>query len=153
MMPQEVEIPAQFGGSWESFCQQWGCPAGALGYSPKEISRGLSTLARLWPEKVGQIVGKWRGPSPAASAIETGLLLEACQAVRYFPRVLGRLKLRERAAYSEIVIVAALRRLGYDPEFEAPAGGSPDARCIVDGVPISFEVYTPNQSYASQQQH
>jgi hypothetical protein len=154
MMAPKIEIPTEFGGSWEAFCEDWGCPDGALAYSPGEISRGLSTLKRLWPERVAQIVGKpGRGTSCAASAIERGLLLAACEDVRYFAGMLARLKSGQRAAYSELVVVAALRRLGYDPEFEAPAGGSPDARCVVEGVPIFFEVYTPDQSYASGQKH
>jgi hypothetical protein len=152
-MADEIEIPIEFGESWEGFCREWKCPPGSLGYSPKEVTRGLSTLKRLWPEKVAKMLGQGRGYFAAASAIDTGLVLEACEPVRYFRGVLRRLKSGQRAADSELVLVAALRRLGYEPEFEAPAGGSPDAKCVVDGVPVSFEVYTPNRSHSSQQQH
>jgi len=46
--------------------------------------------------------------------------------------------------------VAALRRLGYATQCAARVGDSvPDAHCIIDGAPVSFEVYAPDQSDAS----
>ncbi len=58
-----------------------------------------------------------------------------------------------RSAYSELVLVAALRRLGYATQCAARVGDSvPDAHCIIDGAPVSFEVYAPDQSDASRVQ-
>lgn len=151
-MTISTEIPPEFGGSWPAFCREW-CPEGALAYSQPEVCLGLSTLMRLWPQEVARVVGESaRGALPAASTIDTGLLLAACEPARYFSRVLDRLKSHQRSAYSELVLVAALRRLSYDPQFESPTGGTPDAQCVVDGVPIAFEVYAPDPSHASKEQ-
>jgi hypothetical protein len=146
------EIPPEFGGSWAAFCEQRGCPDGALAYSPAEVSRALSAIKRLWPEKFAQIVNQTaQGTSTVVPQIETGLLLAACETARYFRGMLERLKSGQRSAYSELVLVAALRRLGYDPQFEGPGGGQPDAECLVGSVPISFELYAPGRSYVSQE--
>jgi hypothetical protein len=149
-MGDEMEIPQEFGGSWEAFRRDW-CLDVAIAYSEAEASRGLSTLKRLWPGAVARIVGKTeRGASLSASAIAKGLLFETCEAAKYFRGVLKRLKSGERSAYSELVLVAALCRLGYATQCAARVGGSvPDAHCIIDGVPVSFEVYAPDQSDAS----
>jgi hypothetical protein len=153
-MDDEIAIPKEFGGSLAGFCRDW-CLGSAIAYSAAEISRGLTTLKRLWPEEVARIVNQTgRGTSLSVSAIDDGILLENCENAKYFRGVLDRLKSSgQRSAYSELVLVSALRRLGYAPQFEAPVGDSvPDAHCVVDGVPISFEVYAPDQSYASQEQ-
>jgi hypothetical protein len=75
-MTANIEIPLEFGGSWAEFCQQW-CPEGSLGYSTNEISRGLMTLKRLWPEKLAENVAQGQGGTwvPTIST-EAGLLLE-----------------------------------------------------------------------------
>jgi hypothetical protein len=75
-MADEVEIPSEFGASWVAFCQHWTCDC-AIAYSPTEVSRGLSTLKRLWSEEVARIVqGVERGHAATVSAIATGLLFE-----------------------------------------------------------------------------
>lgn len=107
-MADEVEIREEFGGSWTAFLREW-CLESPIGYSPAEVSRGLSTLKRLWPEEVARIVGAGvRGTAPSVSAIDYGLLLETCETAKYFRRVLERLKSGQRSAYSELVLVAAL---------------------------------------------
>jgi hypothetical protein len=149
-MGDEIVIPHEFGGSWEAFRRNW-CLGVAIAYAEADASRGLSTLKRLWPGEVARIIGQTeRGASLSASVIDKGLLLETCEGAKYFRGVLKRLKLGERSAYSELVLVAALRRLGYAAQCAARVGGSvPDAHCIIDGVPVSFEVYVPDRSNAS----
>ena len=150
-MAANLEIPQEFGGSWEVFCQEW-CPEGSLAYSPEEVSCGLMALKRLWPEKLAQNALKGQGGTwvPTIST-EEGLLLAASEHAKYFRGVLDRLRAGQRSAYSELVVGWALGRLGYNPEFEA-GEGRPDLVCEVDGAPVAFEVYAPEDSAASQSQ-
>ena len=90
-----------------------------LAYSPAEISRALSVIKRLWPEKFALTANQSaQGTATVVPEIETGLLLAVCETAKYFRGMLERLKSGQRSAYSELVLVAALRRLGYDPQFE-----------------------------------
>jgi hypothetical protein len=56
-----------------------------------------------------------RGVGVLASVVELGSMLDACETADAFQEVLQRVKAGERSAYSELVLVAALRlsRLGY----------------------------------------
>jgi hypothetical protein len=101
-----------------------------------------------------------RGSLGVVFAVELGLLLASCENVKRFQGVLKRLKSKpgsenrcgpagEPAAYSELALVSALRRLGYEPEFNYPVGNNNlDAHCWVEGQSTCFEVYAPEQSYA-----
>ncbi len=101
-----------------------------------------------------------RGTLGVVFAVELGLLLASCENVKRFQGVLKRLKSKpgsenrcgpagEPAAYSELALVSALRRLGHEPEFNYPVGNNNlDAHSLVEGQSICFEVYAPEQSYA-----
>ena len=143
----ETAIPLEFGGSWDAFAREW-CGGGALGYSVGEAARALSALERLWPGEVRRLVNdSSRGVGRAASTVELGLLLDACELAGGFPNVLQRLAHGERSAYSELVLVATLRRLGYAPRFESALEGKVlDAVAEMDGLPVYFEVVAPNRS-------
>jgi hypothetical protein len=65
--------------------------------------------------------------------------------------VFNRLKAGQRSAYSEFVVGEALRALGYAFHFEA-GDGQPDLVGTTGGQPVAFEVYAPDDSFASQQQ-
>lgn len=148
-MACELEIPVEFGGSWNTFCREW-CPDGSLGYGPEEISRGLTSLKRLWPEKLAENIGRGgRGTWTAAISVETGLLLAVSEGVKYFRGVHDRLKRGQRSAYSELVAGWALQKLGYEPQFES-GDGEPDLMCEVEGTPVAFEVYAPDDSAISK---
>ena len=148
----ETAIPLEFGGSWDAFAREW-CGGGALGYSVGEAARALSALERLWPGEVRRLVNdSSRGVGRAASTVELGLLLDACELAGGFPNVLQRLAHGERSAYSELVLVATLRRLGYAPRFESALEGKVlDAVAEMDGLPVYFEVVAPNRSEAAEQ--
>jgi hypothetical protein len=80
-------------------------------------------------------------------AIELGALLSACELAEGFQPVFNRLKNGERAAYSEMVLVSVLSRLGHKVSFAAPLEGKNlDAKCEIEGQPVYFEVTTPEQS-------
>ena len=64
VMAGNAEIPEAFGGSWEAFCQRW-CREGDLAYSREEISSGLMTLERLWPQELARIAGQSHGGTGA----------------------------------------------------------------------------------------
>jgi len=152
-MTDAVEIPEEFGGSWEAFLRDWLLGSAAIPYSAAEVSRGLLTLKRLWPQRFTWVVSQSRrGHWISVTAIHDGLLLEACEPAKHFWHVLDRLKHGQRSAYSEMVLVAGLRQLGYAPTFEAPDPGSPDAQCMVDGTTVNFEVHTPDPSYRTVEQ-
>jgi hypothetical protein len=146
-----IKIPGEFGGSWSTFCQEW-CPEGSLGYSAEEVSLGLCTLKRLWPEKLAENIARGgRGTWTPTISVETGLLLAASETAKYFGGVRDRLIRGQRSAYSELVVGWALRKLLYEPQFEA-GEGEPDLLCEVESVLVAFEVYAPDDSYASQKQ-
>jgi hypothetical protein len=151
VMADNAEIPEAFGGSWEAFCQRW-CREGDLAHSRAEVSLGLRTLERLWPEELARIAGQSQGGTSApALCIEKGLQLAACEGAPYFTAVFNRLKAGQRSAYSELVVGEALRALGYAFHFEA-GDGQADLVGTIGGQPVAFEVYAPDDSFASQQQ-
>lgn len=143
-------IPSEFGGSWEAFVAEW-CLGGSLGRDANEVARALAAVKHLWPEEVARLVAApSRGLAVVAAAVELGLLLESCESVAGFPDVLRRVARRERSAYSELVLAAALRRLGHAPQFAAPIDGRLlDAACDIDGTVVYFEVVAPERSDAS----
>jgi hypothetical protein len=70
--------------------------------------------------------------------------------VQGFPGVLHRLVDGQRSAYSELVVVAVLQRLEYEPQFDPPIDGRVlDAACDIDGNAVYFEVVTPERSDAT----
>ena len=112
----------------------------------------MTTLKRLWPDRLAENVGQDRSGTWAPTiSTEAGLLLATSEHAKYFRGVLQRLRAGQRSAYSELVVGYVLRKLGLDPQFEA-GEGEPDLLCEVDGVPVAFEVYAPEDSYASQSQ-
>lgn len=151
-MTSEPEIPRQFGSSWETFVSDW-CCGGSLAYSVDETTRALSTVNRLWPEHIaGKASERTRGLAVVAPIVELGILLGACEPVEGFSNVLKRLRDGERSAYSELVLVSSLRRLGYTTRLEPPLNGNVlDAVTEVDGLPIYFEVVAPDRSGESSQ--
>ena len=144
-------IPQEFGGSWGAFTTEWCCGT-SLGYDPAEIGHALSTLVRLWPAEVARLQSDpARGVTVIAPAVELGCLFNACELAESFEEVVGRLVGGERSAYSELVLVAALRRLGLDARFAAPIGGRVlDATCVVNTSPVYFEVVAPERSVAAE---
>jgi hypothetical protein len=133
-------IPLEFGGSWDRFSREW-CLNGSLATSRENVARALATLARLWPEEVARLGGdRIRGLGVVSPAVEVGLLLSSCEQTEGFAEVLPRMKSRERSAYSELVLVAALRTLGFVPRFAAPIEGRLlDAACEINGSPLYCE--------------
>lgn len=146
----ELEIPPAFGSSWDEFQQEW-CRGAALAYSRADVIRALWSLQRLHPDEVERLAaGIARGVGTLAPAVELGRLLEDCEHAEGFPAGLARLLAGERSAYSELVLVSALTKLGYPTRFSPFLGGSVlDARCTVDGQDIWFEVVAPEWSDAS----
>jgi hypothetical protein len=149
-LPTAEKIPPDFGGSCEAFLTEWAC-AGALGYSTAEVFRALSTIGRIWPEEVyRRASAPERGTAVAASTVDLGLLLASCEPVEGFGKVFRRLKNGERSAYSELVLTNGLQRLGHAVRLEPPLEGRVlDAKCVVHGHPIFFEVVSPERSEAS----
>jgi hypothetical protein len=146
-----IIVPDEFGGSWSAFCSNW-CPEGSLAYSAIQISAGLTAVKRLWPEKLAETVDRGgRGTWAAAVLVDAGLMLLACESAQSFTFVLRRLRLGQRAAYSEVVVGASIVRLGSAVKFEA-GPGEPDLRSTMDDVEIAFEVYAPDRSQNSADQ-
>lgn len=144
------ELPAPFGSSWEEFQREW-CLGAPLAHGRSEVIRALASLQRLHVAEVARLVaGERRGVGTIAPAIELGCLLWDCEHVHGFQEVLARFAGGERSAYSELVLVSALKGLGYATRFGPPIGGSVlDALCTADGQEIWFEVVAPEWSDAS----
>jgi hypothetical protein len=151
-----VDFPPAFGSSWETFCAEW-CLGTALGYSRDEVQRGLTTLSNLWRSKVEELTAAHRagtrGTARMAWAIDCGLMLSDCQSITHFGPLLERLITGSRAAYAELVLVASLHRLGYFVVFESPDPGSADCMCGAGDSQVAFEVYAPDRSHASHDEH
>jgi len=142
-------VPPEFGGSWEAFVREW-CLGAPLGYEQKEAVRGLRALQRLFPAEVSRLAKTGpRGVGPAAAAVDLGTLLDTCAPLAGFDDVLRRLVTGERSAYSELVLVTTLARLGLSPRFAVPIDGSVlDACCTIEDRPVYFEVVAPEWSEA-----
>lgn len=140
-------LPYDFGTSWDDFVRTW-CLGTQIKYSQAETIRALETLKRLWPEDIAELVNRRaRGATIIVSKIELGCLLADCEEVNGFPPVFERLKIGERSAYSELVLVSSLLNLGYKTSFAPPLKGKIlDAKCKVEKQTVYFEVVTPEQS-------
>lgn len=116
--------------------------------TPDDVALSLSTLGELWPDKLRSVADQpERGAGMVAPVIEVGRLLASCRRCTNFDKVLHRLRHGERSACAELVLVDGLLRLEYFPSFEAPLRGSVlDATCVVDGLPVYFEVVAPEES-------
>lgn len=146
----DVAIPLEFGGSWPAFVRDW-CLGSAVGYNIDEVSRALIALKRHWPQEVERLISdSLRGVGAVVPAVDLGLLLNRSELAQGFPGVLRRLVGGERSAYSELVMVAALQSLGYEPRFDAPIDGKVlDAACDIDGRTVYIEVVAPQRPVAS----
>lgn len=144
-------LPPQFGKSWADFNQEW-CIGEKIAYTPEQVEIGLSTLARHWPEEVDRRkLEPVRGISIVAYLVDLGLMLSRCEALVRFDSVMQRLREGGRSAYSEVVVVDGLVRLGHNPAFEPPLGDRVlDALCHIDGSDTYLEVVAPERSQASQ---
>jgi hypothetical protein len=142
-------FPQEFGRDWHHFHREW-CLGEALALSPHCVASAVDAVARHTPEKITAVAsGSERGPSVICPLIELGDLFLTVENARYFPRVLKRLKSGNRSAYSEIVVVSALIRSGFEAIFEA-GKGRPDAVATVDGTQVAFEVYAPERGNLSE---
>ena len=155
-MTGRLDLPTELALTWDDFVREWhlGEDGSGLACDPRLVARALTALHRLWPEEISRIASDTGlGLGVIAAAVELGLMLEVSETAKSFNNVLSRLKSGERSAYSELVLVASLIRLGYSAEFEPPLGNSLlDAVCSVDGSAIYFEVVIPNRSDASEAQ-
>jgi hypothetical protein len=144
-MSDALQFPKEFGGSWGAFSKDW-CFNQPMADSQDEISSALSTLQRLWPVRVERLVAEMnRGANFIASEIELGSLLRACENISGFRQVLSRLKAGEQPAYSELVIVAALEKLGFAPNFGKLVGKvKPDADVSLMSDMFSWRFIGPN---------
>lgn len=149
-MLDNIEIPHEFGGSWEAFQLEW-CCGSPLGYSAADTSRGLCTIWRLWPKEVTRRAREsLRGTAVAAQMVELGLLLATSETTDGFSKVFKRLSNGERSAYSELVLAASLQRLGHPVSLEPSLDGRVlDATSVIDELSVFFEVVAPDRSEVS----
>jgi hypothetical protein len=155
-MTEGSSIPSELGRTWDEFLRAW-CFGSGPGYSMGETIEALRTLKRLWPEYLERLTGdSARGLGVIVPAIELGRILKSCEPAPRFLKVFQRLvgphaahglPSKERAPYSELVLVDALSQLGFKPEHEYPiAGRVLDAMCEIEGACVCFEVVTPNRA-------
>ena len=146
----ENELPSNLGTSWKEFAEEWRI-GDAPGYSNECAIIGLDTLHRLWPDDLTRLIDcPTRGLGIIVPAIELGLLLRDCEHLDGFQPVYDRLRSGERGAYSELVLGSTLAALGFSPMLEPPLDEKVlDALCEVEGVPVYFEVVTPERPVRS----
>jgi hypothetical protein len=144
-----MTLPEVFGSSWDDLVENW-----CLGIPPVTSERdtvaALEVLARLCPDHVGTLVrGASRGLGVIVPAIESGRVLQACEAMPGFDKILPRLQRGDRSAFSEAQYAAALGRLGCAPELE-PQVESAVLDTLVEwkGIRIYSEVISPERADA-----
>jgi hypothetical protein len=144
-----MSLPPLFGATWEEFLENW-CLGNVPSDHPETVASALSTLCRLWPDRVAAMAGKGlRGLMVVSPAVENGLVLSACESLHGFQNVLRRLKTGEKSAYAELTFAARLIRAGFTPTLEPPLGsGSLDTLVPLDEGPVYCEVKAPETSEA-----
>lgn len=146
---QILTLPAAFGPSWDQFVANW-CLSVPPGIPEKEAIAALEALERLCPTYVVVLVsGPTRGLAVAAPAIEFGRVLQQCEGMPGFQKILPRLRRGDRSAFSEAHYAAALARAGCNPEIE-PASGVAVLDTAVDwhGTRVYSEVISPERADA-----
>jgi hypothetical protein len=142
-----MALPPIFGTTWEGFLANW-----CLGNPPVQdretVENALRALLRIWPEREAAIVGRnTRGLVLISPAIESGIVLSACENLIGFENVLRRLKTGERSAYTELVFAARLVKAGFQPILEPSLGsGFLDTRIPMDAGDVYCEVIAPETS-------
>lgn len=146
----ELQLPDPFGPSWEDFSREW-CSNCDIAYSADEVRRALDTLQRLVPAEFNKMAAESaRGAAVVVPRIDIGLLLADCEAIDKFESVLTMYRNGDRSAYSQMVLAAALRRLGHSPCFEEPLGQKVlDVTCEVSAQKVFFEVVAPERAERS----
>src|SRR5215467_1870564 len=117
-----MPLPAIFG-SWEQFVENW-CANSAPHHNREAVEAALSTLMRLWPERIMALASnRARGLLLINPAIRDGIMLSACEDLKGFDNVIRRLRQdAERSAYCELAFTARVVRAGLTPVLEPRLG-------------------------------
>jgi len=144
-----MTLPEAFGTSWNQFVEHWCLGVPPMTSEGDTVAR-LEVLARLCPDYVSALVGgPNRGLRVIMPAIERGRVLQACEGMPGFEKILPRLQCEERSAFSEAEYAAALARFGCAPELE-PQVEAAVLDTVVDwhGIRIYAEVISPERADA-----
>jgi hypothetical protein len=141
-------IPPDVTANWDQFVAE--CCAGSLPFeSPDEVQRAISTLRRMWPERLDEIQAQGDGPAGMGPAIALGQDLGRCEFLAGFPAILARLRGGEKAAMAEIEVASAFVTHGLVFELEPPlAGKTLDSVVRIGSDAVYVEVIAPETSEA-----
>ena len=83
-------LTSSFKITWPDFVATW-CLNNAPGFSYDDVDTAFSALERLWPERLAEFF-KWvaKGAAAVGPLVHHGSLLESCERLRGFERVLNR---------------------------------------------------------------
>jgi hypothetical protein len=144
-----LTLAAAFGRSWDYFVSNW-----CLGVPPvvpeAEAIAALEALDRLCPNYVAAVVsGPTRGLAVVAPAIDFGRVLQRCERMPGFEKILPRLQRGDRSACSEAHYAAGLGIIGCNPEIEPPLEGAVlDTAVDWRGTRVYSEVISPERADA-----
>jgi hypothetical protein len=149
-----VTLPLEFGPSWDAFVAEW-CLGTPPVLSEIEVVGALETLKCLIPERFRDLIsGPGRGLAFVLPAIDLGRILQACEKMPGFHKILARLQRHDRSAFSEAQFAEALSRIGCKLELEPRLGGAvPDTAIDWHGVRIYAEVISPEHADAIVSAH
>lgn len=141
-----MNLPSELG-SWDHFVAEW-CHGTPPGFPPAEAAVALNTLKRYRPDFFGpRMYVKAR--SNVLIGIDQGRVLQACERMFGFDRILPRIRRGDRSAISEAEYAAALASLGHEPELEPKVGTAVlDNVVFWEGLPIYTEVIAPDTAKA-----
>jgi hypothetical protein len=147
-----MALPAIFGPTWEDSVANW-CLGSEPAQGRQTAETALSELLRIWPERLAAMVaGNSGGLVVVSPAIENGIVLSACSALKGFEKVLHRLKSGERAAYTELLFAARLVKGGFQPVLEPPQGDGFLDTCVpTEAGGVYCEVIAPETSDAIEE--
>jgi hypothetical protein len=141
-----MNLPSELG-SWDHFVAEW-CHGTPPDPPPAEVAAALNTLKRYRPDFFGSLIYV-RARSNILIGIDQGRVLQACEVMPGFDRILPRIRRGDRSAISEAEYAAALASLGHQPQLEPKVGTSVvDNVVFWEGFPIYTEVIAPDTAEA-----
>ena len=134
---------------WGTFLADW-CLGRPPVLSEPQVAQALAALKRLLPDRFAKLLqSPTRGLGVVLPRVSLGRALVACEPLKGFDKVLARLQLRERGAYTEVMYASSLADGGCTVALEPDSGAAVlDTEVQWEGGPILTEVIAPERAEA-----